>query len=945
VAGYDATINLRVTGGSAIDRTLRGVEQLQNIVKTLNTTPITLNTGKISDKVRTAKKEVNEFVRAVVNGTKHLANNEAALRDQASAFRQLSNNYKIGSTEFTNAIQAQVKAEQKLDFAQFDRIEAQSKLIALGRQSNTESFKGVQQLLAYGKQVKNNTASLELYKTVLSDTIQFVNYGTAEYRELAAAIGQVNVKLRAGQKIIKPGTQYGAPIGPQLPGAGARGRSPAGGAGGGAAGSAIIGGAFPLLFGQGPGAALGGAIGGGIGGRMGGEMGFGLSLVGTVFGQAIDTMIKKSSELGAALKPVTADLDTIIESLGAAGSPTGDLIKQLEELESKQVALQEATSRLRSIVGDDGVAALKEFNDATTTLTNAITQFVTIILAEAAKLLKGPVGEFAGGVANLALGAQAPQSQNPEIQALLQEAQGTQSLERQFEIRNRITQLMKQEKEQSDAALENRVKESIESGKLMKLEERRTLGRNLAEKQINAEIDSQIARHEINNKYMGEGNELLREQALKQQDIKDRLTAQGFEIEANKQRYDAAAQAIQNQVAALDRGKAVTDSRYSAEAALNNLYGAQLERQYRLAQSNQERFNLSLRMFQQQSQAAKIEYEQALNNNALLVKKAELEAKLVEIKYKQVEAEKAIALAGARASGASAEDTRAIANAYDQALGLQRETVEAAYNNVAATQEIAQNQNIVAESILKTKLLQAESQLAQKLVSDEIGLSQQQANNLAAQLRVVQENTALSNNQAQALVGSIQVGTQKTYLLSNAMGDVAANAQRAVANINAAFAAQQRLNAARAAQPAAAPQGAADGAYWPGGFKAFAEGGVVNKPTMGLVGEGGESEYIIPASKMRAAMERYASGARGSSVIPNSTGGGGGMAPGGEDMMPSINPSVNVTTGPVMNMDGANYVSQNDFVAGLQSASRRGAEMALQMLRSGGGMRKRLGVG
>jgi len=62
-------------------------------------------------------------------------------------------------------------------------------------------------------------------------------------------------------------------------------------------------------------------------------------------------------------------------------------------------------------------------------------------------------------------------------------------------------------------------------------------------------------------------------------------------------------------------------------------------------------------------------------------------------------------------------------------------------------------------------------------------------------------------------------------------------------------------------------RGAKDGAYWPGGFEAFADGGVVNRPTMGLIGEGGEPEYIIPASKMRSAMARYAGGIRGSGVI------------------------------------------------------------------------------
>lgn len=107
----------------------------------------------------------------------------------------------------------------------------------------------------------------------------------------------------------------------------------------------------------------------------------------------------------------------------------------------------------------------------------------------------------------------------------------------------------------------------------------------------------------------------------------------------------------------------------------------------------------------------------------------------------------------------------------------------------------------------------------------------------------------------------------------------------------------------------------------------FAEGGVVTKPTMGIVGEGGEPEYIIPASKMAEAMQRYASGQRGSSVIPS-----------------SINPQVSVTTGPVMNMGGTNFVSQQDFMMGMQTASRRGAEMAIQLLQGNNSVRRRAGV-
>jgi hypothetical protein len=95
---------------------------------------------------------------------------------------------------------------------------------------------------------------------------------------------------------------------------------------------------------------------------------------------------------------------------------------------------------------------------------------------------------------------------------------------------------------------------------------------------------------------------------------------------------------------------------------------------------------------------------------------------------------------------------------------------------------------------------------------------------------------------------------------------------------------------------------------------AFAKGGVVDAATLAMVGEGGEREYIIPESKMAAASSRFLGGARGSAVIP--TGSGGGGAAGG-----SQSPVINVTTGPLMQMEGQEWVSRGDFEKGLQQVA------------------------
>lgn len=87
-------------------------------------------------------------------------------------------------------------------------------------------------------------------------------------------------------------------------------------------------------------------------------------------------------------------------------------------------------------------------------------------------------------------------------------------------------------------------------------------------------------------------------------------------------------------------------------------------------------------------------------------------------------------------------------------------------------------------------------------------------------------------------------------------------------------------------------------------FPAFASGGYVTGPTLGLVGEGGQAEYIIPESKMAAASANYLAGGRGAGIMEGS---GGGSAP-----------SINITTGPVVEFNGERYVTMRDMERGLQ---------------------------
>jgi hypothetical protein len=95
---------------------------------------------------------------------------------------------------------------------------------------------------------------------------------------------------------------------------------------------------------------------------------------------------------------------------------------------------------------------------------------------------------------------------------------------------------------------------------------------------------------------------------------------------------------------------------------------------------------------------------------------------------------------------------------------------------------------------------------------------------------------------------------------------------------------------------------------------AFATGGVVNGPTLAMVGERG-TEYIVPESKMAGAAANYLNGMRGRNVIPAFAEGGvvNAMGAGG-----AANTTVQITTGPVLQQDGQRYVTMGDMERALQ---------------------------
>ncbi len=140
--------------------------------------------------------------------------------------------------------------------------------------------------------------------------------------------------------------------------------------------------------------------------------------------------------------------------------------------------------------------------------------------------------------------------------------------------------------------------------------------------------------------------------------------------------------------------------------------------------------------------------------------------------------------------------------------------------------------------------------------------------------------------------------------------------------------------------PGGTAKGAAEGMYMANGIKPFASGGMATRPTLGLVGEAGEDEYIIPASKMAASMQRYSAGARGEAVIPGT---GSSYAGGGAGGSTTVNYS-----GPILNFNSEQFVPKSAVGEIIATATSQGAKAGenrtLSTLRNSRSARSRLGM-
>ena len=159
----------------------------------------------------------------------------------------------------------------------------------------------------------------------------------------------------------------------------------------------LIGGAFPLLFGQGVGASILGGAGGAAGGFLGGGLGFGLSLLGTFAGSAFDTLIASTIETGSALKDLVGNFDAIKQASLISSSANEKVIQSLIDSGRVATAYDLIQADLNRTIGSAGIQSLQNASTASDRLNRAM----AALGKQLEVFVAGPLAGFLNAIAGI----------------------------------------------------------------------------------------------------------------------------------------------------------------------------------------------------------------------------------------------------------------------------------------------------------------------------------------------------------------------------------------------------------------------------------------------------------------------------------------------------------------------------------------------------------------
>ncbi|ADD95193.1 hypothetical protein [uncultured phage MedDCM-OCT-S04-C507] len=700
------------------------------------------------------------------------------------------------------------------------------------------------------------------------------------------------------------------------------------------AGAAVSAGAFPLLFGGGPGMALGGAIGGAAAGATFGPAAIALQ----VLGGALDQFVAKTAATGQALNELTFNFDTVMQAAGLAGTATASYITEIEKLAGATEAQELATKALAIRIGDEAVASLRELGESTADLGREFETLMTQLGAAIGGLVE-PVARFAANAlkqGNLLKAGRTNVTKDPELDRLL--AQEQQALTGRFGDPTGNAQKLQDIQQQ----IRNRQLE-IEQSAERTLEVRaKTLQRLNNEKSLQTDSLQVLA---LKNQLV-KGQGTLTEENVKQ------LKKQIFQAEFLEERQHLINRAIKDEISFRAAAVAIETKRVNLEEALAALNKPKDPAKPRKLTAEETGEGIARRLREQI--AAYEELDPFARQMAVI--EAERESIQERInKVKDEELRKELELAANKLKGLKiAKEEAKIQNEIIN-LQLQKEDQANAENEKLS--------NRIDNYHDQLKLLKAIANGTEDRVALEIQLKnagtdidRNYIRQIDAQTKLnerIQQQKDLFDQIGNSIASGISTALQSVINKTESLGDAVKGVLADIGNmllrlgietaVKAGFSALTSGGSSASSSTFAGVPNTTLNTVLPTTFS-YASGGYVGGPTRALIGEGGQGEYVIPESKMRESMARYSRGARGSSVIPES---GESGTVGGDGGGTAIAAPIDVRY-TVERINDVEYVTAAQFQAGMQQAAaqgaQRGEQQTLRRLQMSGSTRRRIGL-
>ena len=669
-----------------------------------------------------------------------------------------------------------------------------------------------------------------------------------------------------------------------------------------------LGAGFPLLFGGGAGSVLGGAAGG-LTGSFGAQIAF------SAIGQQIDQMVASVMNAGKAFGSLSETLDLMRERSLFTSKDSEELARQLEELGDIEGLAELATIELASKIGSEGIGAFQDLETEIDEFDRLVGSLVLTLQA----FLAGPLAGFLN-ILNATLGKQVTRGTVDRLAASLTDPAGREKF---------LAEATKQIGTQIDI-------KGFGFGGAPGLPRSET-GLKPASLDVLSDLQKRVA-----------GGEEFGPSTLLSRRVKDtKKDRESFKPGSGVDKAAREEERLQKRLAKLEeeRQKVIEISRFkdqiaAAEAADDAQLVIRLQGEQKMAEIEASR----------KQALVGITYQREID--AINIGKATEKLATQRETERQITEEQRQRQELFQDTVADLEHQLALAQATSEAererLRIEKKLQELREDGMSEGQ-IGQVGDLL-------KQISAENSPLNQFINQSV----ESLNNLEA--HAVQVSQGIGN----AIGNSLVSGMQGLITGATSVKQVFADMLKSIADVLAQQASQMiatyiaigiaRAFAGMGSDPAGSqgnPFGTDVVMPGPGGsavgggrmpLGGYAEGGYVSKPTNALIGEGGEPEYVIPASKMRESMSRYSNGSRGNSVIP-ANGGGSGMEDSGGGVAVAAPIDVRYT---VERINSVDYVTADQFQNGMRSAAeqgaKRGEQNTLKRLQMSGGTRKRLGL-